>query len=104
MFIVVCVQLEALCDAVGFNEMSDSSISAACQSLCSSSASHFSFENCCIFAQRLLLPPVPWKFEFLAQWMIITLEQLWHPWKSVSCLLTLFIIFATLNNFSTDYK
>jgi len=38
--------------------MSDSSISAACQSLCGSSSLHFSYENCCILAQHLFLTPV----------------------------------------------
>lgn len=66
-------ELEALCDAVGFNEMSDSSISAACQSLCSSSASHFSFENCCIFAQHLLLPPLKRLYQPASRLLIAAL-------------------------------
>ena len=53
------IQLEAFCDAVGFDKLSDASISAACQSLCQSSASQFSYENSCILARRVLLASVP---------------------------------------------
>jgi len=63
-YCVFAVQLEAFCDTVGFDEMSDASISAACQSLCVSSASQFSYENSCILARRVLLPSVPWRFEW----------------------------------------
>lgn len=52
------VQLEAFCGVVGFNEMSDSEINAACQSLFSSSALQFSCENSHVLARHMLLPPV----------------------------------------------
>jgi len=56
---MLTVQLEAFCGAVGFHEMSDASISAACQNLCPSSTSQFSYENCGVLARHILLPPVP---------------------------------------------
>jgi len=43
---------------VGFDDMSDASISTACQSLCASTTTKFSYENSCILARRVLLPLV----------------------------------------------
>ena len=43
--------------------MTDASISAACQSLCGSTTSRFSYENSCVLARRVFLPSVSQHFK-----------------------------------------